>query len=112
MDLAEIARVMRAHAGGIDPHTLDVWLGEPTLRRIQEWTPRPAAGERRLLDIGCYAPAIGYYAALGWREIIGVAKEEGECNRAEVHPMPDGVTARTMILDVETEPLDLPDDSI
>jgi 2-polyprenyl-3-methyl-5-hydroxy-6-metoxy-1,4-benzoquinol methylase len=55
------------------------------------------------MDVGCYQPAIGYYAALGWREVIGIAKEEGECNTESEYRTAEGAIVRNLILDVETE---------
>jgi hypothetical protein len=60
---------------------------------IQGMGAHPADGEARLLDIGCHQPAIGYYAALGWREIIGIAKEEGECSRTDTYRTEEGTIA-------------------
>ena len=55
------------------------------------------------LDIGCYQPAIGFYAARGWREVIGIAKEEGECNWIASYSTESGTKVRNFILDVEVE---------
>jgi SAM-dependent methyltransferase len=112
MELAEIDSILRKHSQGNDPAVLEGWLVKATLSRLRDWVPRPAVGERRLLDIGCYQPTIGYYAALGWREITGIAKEEGECISATSYETAEGATAHTLILDVEKEEIPIPDASI
>lgn len=112
MELDEIERIIRAHSRGHNQTSLDSWLTRPTLCRFRDWVPRPADGETRLMDIGCYQPAIGYYAALGWREIIGVAKEEGECSFGTTYTTADGAVARNHILDVETETIPRPDETV
>ena len=112
IDLCEIERVIRAHSRGHNKVSLDAWLTNSTLCRFQEWVPTPAAGETRLLDIGCYQPTIGYYALLGWREVIGVAKEEGECNFNCEYQMENGTGVKNSILDIEVERIPEPDGSI
>jgi SAM-dependent methyltransferase len=63
------------------------------------------------VDIGCYQPAVGYYGALGWQEVVGVAKEEGECSGREKYRTSDGVAFTSLILDVEREEVPEPDGS-
>jgi 2-polyprenyl-3-methyl-5-hydroxy-6-metoxy-1,4-benzoquinol methylase len=111
MALSEMERLIRAHSNGHNEVSLNAWLSYSTLCRFQEWVPRPAPGETRLLDIGCYQPAIGYYAALGWREVIGIAKEEGECNTRNSYHTETGTVAKNLILDVEIERIPEPDGS-
>jgi SAM-dependent methyltransferase len=110
--LEHIEQIMREHSLLRDSVSLDAWLTFPTLSRFRDWVPRPASGETTLLDIGCYQPAIGYYVALGWRNIIGIAKEEGECNASHCYVTDNGATARNLILDVETEQIPQPDSSV
>lgn len=112
MDLRDIERVIRGHSKGHSKVSLDTWLTHSTLFRFKEWVPPPANGETRLVDIGCYQPAIGYYAALRWREIIGIAKEKGECNTATTYQTEQGTIAKTVILDVETERIPELDESV
>jgi SAM-dependent methyltransferase len=112
MESYEIEGLIRAHSKGHSEVSLNAWLTNSTLRRFQEWVPAPAAGQTRLLDIGCYQPTIGYYAALGWREVIGIAKEEGECNFRCDYQTEIGTRAKNFILDVEVERIPEPDGSI
>lgn len=111
-ELREIERVIRAHSKGNSEVSLNAWLSYSTLRRFREWVPRPAPGEARLLDIGCYQPTIGYYSALGWREVIGIAKEEGECNASSSYQIEKGTMAKNLIIDLEVERMPEPDGSI
>ena len=112
MQLYDIEQIMRRHSQLCNNVSLDVWLTRSTLSRFRDWAPRPASGENTLMDIGCYQPAIGYYAALGWRKIIGIAKEDGECNTTLCYTTENGATARNLILDVESERIPEPDDSV
>jgi 2-polyprenyl-3-methyl-5-hydroxy-6-metoxy-1,4-benzoquinol methylase len=112
LELREIERVIRAHSNGHSEVSLDAWLDHTTLRRFQEWVPRPAPGEVRLLDVGCYQPTIGYYSALGWREVIGIAKEEGECNGSSSYQTETGTVVKNLIIDLEVERIPEPDGTI
>lgn len=112
MELREIERIMRDHSRGHSLNSLDSWLTHSTLCRFRDWVPRPKSGETRLIDIGCYQPAIGYYSALGWREIIGIAKEEGECSYGSAYTTADGAAAKNIILDVETEAIPEPNGTV
>jgi SAM-dependent methyltransferase len=112
MELREIENVIRAHSEGHSEVSLNAWLTHSTLSRIQEWVPAPPTGQTRLLDVGCYQPTIGYYAALGWREVIGIAKEEGECNFRRDYQTENGTKARNFIFDIEVERIPEPDESI
>jgi hypothetical protein len=58
-ELVRIDRIIRAHSRGHSQVSLDAWLTHSTLSRFRDWVPAPAEGERLLLDIGCYQPAIG-----------------------------------------------------
>lgn len=107
MNLAEIERIMRGHSKGHSPASLDAWLNHSTLSRFQELVPRPADGETLLVDIGCYQPAIGYYSALGWRNVLGVAKEEGECSADSAYRTKQGTNAKIVIVDAETQSIPL-----
>lgn len=112
MQLEQIEQIIRGHSQLRSNVSLDAWLTSATLSRFRDWVPRPASGETTLLDIGCYQPAIGYYLALGWREIIGIAKEEGECNASNCYTNANGATARNLIIDVEAERIPEPDSSV
>lgn len=112
MELKQIEKIMRAHSQCHSHLSLDMWLSHSTLSRFRDWVPPPQVGETTLLDIGCYQPAIGYYAELGWREIIGVAKEEGECNRSTTYKTASGATALNFILDVEIDTIPVSDGSV
>jgi SAM-dependent methyltransferase len=112
MQLEQIERIIRDHSQLRSNVSLDAWLTSATLSRFRDWVPCPNLGETTLMDIGCYQPAIGYYLALGWRDIIGIAKEEGECNESNCYTADDGATARNLILDVETEQIPQPDRSV
>jgi 2-polyprenyl-3-methyl-5-hydroxy-6-metoxy-1,4-benzoquinol methylase len=111
MQLKQIEQVIREHSQLGTNVSLDIWLTSSTLFRFRDWVPRPASGETTLIDIGCYQPAIGYYAALGWRNIVGIAKEEGECNVSHCYTTESGATVRNLLLDVEAERIPEPDDS-
>lgn len=110
--LEHIEQIVREHSLLRDSVSLDAWLTFSTLSRFSDWVPHPTSGETTLMDIGCYQPAIGYYVALGWRNIIGIAKEEGECNASHCYVTDNGATARNLILDVETEQIPQPDSSV
>jgi len=112
MHLEKIEQVIRDHSQLRNSVSLDAWLTSSTLSRFRDLVPRPSLGETTLMDIGCYQPAIGYYVALGWRDIIGIAKEEGECNASRCYVTDNGATARNLILDVETEKIPQPDNSV
>lgn len=112
MQLEQIDQIIREHSQLHDSVFLDAWLTFSTLSRFRDWVPRPSSGETTLMDIGCYQPAIGYYIALGWRNIIGIAKEEGEGNANHCYVSDNGATARNIILDVETEQVPQPDSSV
>lgn len=111
MSPAEIERIMRGHSQGHSPALLDAWLTHSTLSRFREWVPGPATGESLLVDIGCYQPAIGYYAAVGWRRVLGVAKEEGEGSVGATYRTEEGTDATIVIADVETATLPIGDAS-
>jgi 2-polyprenyl-3-methyl-5-hydroxy-6-metoxy-1,4-benzoquinol methylase len=112
MHLEKIEQIIRDHSQLRDSVSLDAWLTSSTLSRFRDLVPHPSSGETTLMDIGCYQPAIGYYVALGWRDIIGIAKEEGECNASHCYVTDNGATARNLILDVETEKIPQPDNSV
>jgi SAM-dependent methyltransferase len=112
MELSKVEFLIRAHSKGHSEVSLNSWLHYATLCRFQQWVPGPAVGQTRLLDIGCYQPTIGYYSALGWREVIGLAKEEGECNSRNSYTTESGTKVKNVILDVEVEHIPEPDDSI
>jgi SAM-dependent methyltransferase len=112
VEVEQIGQIMRQHSQLPNAVSLDVWLTPSTLSRFRDWVPTPAPGETTLMDMGCYQPAIGYYAALGWRNIIGIAKEEGECNGRFCYTTENGAAAVNLILDVETERISVPDASV
>ncbi len=109
MPTADMARLMRGHARDSSPALLDSWLTHATLCRYRDWVPPPSTRDALLVDIGCYQPSIGYYDALGWTRVVGIAKEEGEGSRAAAYRTPAGLDARIVIADVETAPLPIPD---
>src|SRR5258705_7620853 len=80
MEVHEIERIIREHSRLQNKVSQDLWLTPATVARYRDSVPAPCSGETTLMDIGCYQPAIGYYAALGWRTIIGIFREHGECN--------------------------------
>jgi SAM-dependent methyltransferase len=110
-DPAFVESIIRKHAAGHDKASIDAWLVKSTLARFSEWVPAPVGGERKLMDIGCYQPANAYYAALGWRSVIGIAKEEGECNRSSSGEL-NGTEVANIILDVETQRIPVADETV
>jgi 2-polyprenyl-3-methyl-5-hydroxy-6-metoxy-1,4-benzoquinol methylase len=112
MELSDVERVIREHGRREDQKVLDLWLTRSTLSRFRDWVPAPAAGETTLMDIGCYQPTIGYYAALGWTHVIGVAKEKGECNSPELYSAPVGVAVVNLIVDIEKQRIRQNDESV
>ncbi len=110
-DLKTIEQTFRQHARGHDEGVLNQWLSASTLSRYRDWVLHPEPGETSLLDIGCYQPSIGYYFALGWRRIIGIAKEEGEVASASTYTQ-DGNAADIRIMDVERQEIEVEDGSI
>lgn len=112
MLLREIDSAIRAHSKGHNLQSLNKWLSEETLARFRDWVPSPKEGETTLLDIGCYEPTIGYYVALGWKSIIGVAKEEGECSRSESYCVENAYEVKLLITDLEDAVIPIPDGSV
>lgn len=112
MDLDTIEQIIREHSQGHAQESLDSWLSYCTLCRFRDWVPAPNSPNDRLLDIGCYQPAIGYYAALGWRFVTGVAKEEGECNRASSYSLAVDGKAENIVCDVESGKLPIGNETI
>jgi 2-polyprenyl-3-methyl-5-hydroxy-6-metoxy-1,4-benzoquinol methylase len=110
-NLKTIEQIFRQHARGHDERVLNQWLSVSTLSRYRDWVPRPDDADTSLLDIGCYQPSIGYYFALGWRRVIGIAKEEGEVASASAYTQ-DGHSADIRIVDVEREEIAIEDGSI
>lgn len=112
MTPVELATRFRAHSRltGVLAANLEGWLQEPgTLTRYLELTPRPQAGERRLVDIGCYQPTVGYYFSLGWREVKGLFKDDGEGTAVDAYASDDGARVEFVMGDIETEPLPIAD---
>jgi SAM-dependent methyltransferase len=112
MQLEEIEKIIRTHSYKRDTVSLDLWLTMSTLCRLRDWVPRPTRDETTIMDIGCYLPAIGYYAAMGWRNIVGVSKEEGEFSTSSGYRTANGATVRTFIVDVEREQIPQPNSSV
>lgn len=112
MDLNTIEKIIREHSQGHAKESLDSWLSYSTLCRFRDWVPAPSSPNDRLLDIGCYQPAIGYYAALGWQFVSGVVKEEGECNRTSSYSLGASGKAENIVCDVETGKLPIGDETI
>jgi 2-polyprenyl-3-methyl-5-hydroxy-6-metoxy-1,4-benzoquinol methylase len=102
MDLKTIEKIFREHSKGNDEVTLNVWLTYSTLCRYRDWVPRPEEGETTIIDVGCYQPSIGYYFELGWRQVYGIAKEEGEVVSASSYNS-GTMKADILIMDVERE---------
>lgn len=108
MTPAALAELVRSHSrlDGAVARNLEGWLREPeTLPRYLDLIPSPLPGEARLLEIGCYQPTVGYYFALGWREVVGVFKDEGEGTAVTEYSGDRGEQARLIMADVETERL-------
>lgn len=111
MILKEIEAAIRSHSRDHNLQSLNKWLTEETLSRFRDWVPAPSTGQTKLLDIGCYEPSIGYYVALGWKSIIGVAKEVGECSRCESYTVA-GHDVQLFIADLEATAIPIPDASV
>lgn len=112
MTPAELDTMFRAHSRltGLLATNLEGWLQEPgTLSRYLELTPRPLTGESRLVDIGCYQPTIGYYFSLGWRDVKGIFKDEGEGTAVDAYAGDHGARVEFVMRDIETEPLPIAD---
>jgi SAM-dependent methyltransferase len=109
MELPTIEAIMRSHARNSDVATMDTWLTAETLCRYRDWVPAPKPGERRLAEIGCYQPSVGYYFHLGWKEVVGLFMEEGECNSEDRYATEQG-KARMIMVDVEKEQIPLESD--
>ena len=103
MELQQIERIIREHSRLQNKVSQDLWLTPATVARYRDSVPVPGSGETTLMDIGCYQPAIGYYAALGWRTIIGISREDGECNSAFDYTTENSAAVRNVILDIETQ---------
>jgi SAM-dependent methyltransferase len=108
----ELAAQFRSHSRltGVLADNLEGWLREPgTLRRYLDLVPRPLAGETHLVDIGCYQPTIGYYFGLGWKEVKGIFKDDGEGTVADAYGDDQGARVEFVMRDIETEPLPVAD---
>lgn len=104
--LEQIASIFRNHSrlDGAMKGNLETWLHDPgTLPRYQEMIPTPEPGESKLVEMGCYQPSVGYYFHLGWREVLGIYKEDGEGTMQESYTEADGSSVRFIMADVETE---------
>lgn len=114
VDLKGIEDIFRNHSRNNDHVTLDHWVSYSTLCRYRDWTPRPERGQLRLMDVGCYQPSIGYYFELGWREVVGIAKEEGEMVSSSclTYNTSDDKKADIVIMDIEKQEIPLDDESI
>src|SRR6478672_6849283 len=108
MNLGELETLIRKHARANNIAALDEWLTYETLCRYKEWVPAPLGGERRLVDIGCCQPSIGYYFHLGWTDVVGFFKEAGD-NSDEAEYTVDNCHARTARIDVELERIPVDD---
>lgn len=112
MTTEEIATVFRAHSrlSGSMAVNLETWLADPgTLPRYRDLIPAPGAGESTLVELGCYQPSVGYYFHLGWREVLGIYKDDGEGTVQESYTQPDGASARFLLADVETQKVPVED---
>lgn len=109
---AALAELFRSH-GRLDgdlARNLEGWLRDPvTIPRYLDLVPAPLAGETRLLEVGCYQPTVGYYFALGWRDVVGVFKDVGEGTAVNEYSGDKGEHVRLIMADVETEQLPVAD---
>jgi SAM-dependent methyltransferase len=108
VNLPQLKDLLLRHSQVGDATRLDAWLTHETLCRFQEWVPSPLAREGRLVDIGCCQPSIGYYFHLGWDDVVGVFKEEGDYARETQYTL-GGRSARIVRADVEFEPVPVGD---
>lgn len=112
MTIEEMKNIFREHSRLTSSMegNLETWLNDQgTLARYQELIPKPTAGESKLVELGCYQPSVGYYFALGWREVAGIYKEEGEGTTQEGYTQPGGGSVRFHMADVETERIPVDD---
>jgi SAM-dependent methyltransferase len=112
MTLEEMTSIFRTHSrlSGSMAGNFETWLTDPgTLPRYQELILPPAPGETKMVELGCYQPSAGYYFKLGWREVVGIYKEEGEGTMQECYTQPDGGTVRFLMADVETQKIPIED---
>jgi SAM-dependent methyltransferase len=112
MTPAALAALFRSHSRleGTLAGNLETWLAEPgTLPRYLALVPKPAAGETKLLEIGCYQPTVGYYFSLGWRDVIGTFVTEGEGTEVTHYEDPSGANVRLVMVDAEHAPLPVAD---
>ncbi len=104
IDNKELERIFRQHSRLSDERSLNAWLTYDTLCRYRDWVPSPRRGETRLLEVGCYQPSVGYYFHLGWKDVLGCFKEEGQCNKQFAYQ--DGEARASMTaVDAERERL-------
>ena len=80
-----------------------------TIPRYLDLVPSPAPGEFKLLEVGCYQPTVGYYFALGWREVLGVFKDDGEGTSIDDYAGDSGFHVQFVRSDVEIERLPVAD---
>lgn len=106
----ELALIFRVHSQlqGSFAENMETWLTDAgTLPRYLDLVPSAQPHDSRLVEIGCYQPSVGYYFKLGWREIVGFFKDEGEASCETSYADASGASARFVRIDVETEKLPL-----
>jgi SAM-dependent methyltransferase len=100
-----LGALFRTHSRleGALAQNLETWIREPgTLERYLALVPKPVDGETRLLEVGCYQPTVGYYAALGWRDVIGIFLDAGEGTERGAYQTADQARVRFEMADIET----------
>src|SRR6185503_15351913 len=81
MTVQELDQLFRQHSRleGKAAENLETWLGNGgAARRYLDLIPKPLPAEKIFVEIGCYQPSVGYYWHLGWENVIGFYKDDGE----------------------------------
>lgn len=114
MNPKELDQLFRNHSQltGASAGNLESWLMDgAAAKRYLELIPAPADGEKHFVEIGCYQPSVCYYWHLGWKNVTGFFKDDGEGTMETKYQDGSGNQATLIRLDVENTPLPLADDS-
>ena len=114
MNPKELDQLFRNHSQltGASAGNLDAWLMDgAAARRYSDLIPEPASGEQHFVEIGCYQPTVCYYWHLGWKNVTGFFKDDGEGTIETKYQDKEGNQATLIRLDAENTALPLADGS-
>ncbi len=114
MNPKELEQLFRKHSQltGATAGNLDAWLMDgAAARRYLDLIPKVEKGEQHFVEVGCYQPAVCYYWHLGWKNVTGFFKDDGEGTIETKYADQAGNKATLIRLDAENTPLPLADNS-